>query len=70
MKSIRIDRGLRLKEQPETGHNRWHPDIRPVLEVGPERRSWSRRATRETGKFVRARRSPILPRRIRNPATR
>jgi formamidase len=33
MKSIEIDRRKRLKEQPHTGHNRWHPDIPPILEV-------------------------------------
>ena len=32
---IRIDRGLQLGEEPETGHNRWHPDIKPVAEVDP-----------------------------------
>ena len=31
---IRIDRNKRLKEQPETGHNRWHPDVPPIIEVG------------------------------------
>ena len=31
---VRIDRTKRLKEEPETGHNRWHPDIPPILEVG------------------------------------
>ncbi len=31
---IRIDRTKRLKEQPETGHNRWHPDVPPIIEVG------------------------------------
>ncbi|MGQ4810608.1 Formamidase [Candidatus Entotheonellaceae bacterium PAL068K] len=35
MQSIEIDRGKRLKEQPQTGHNRWHPDIPPILEVDP-----------------------------------
>ena len=35
MKSIEIDRGKRLKEEPHCGHNRWHPDILPVLEVDP-----------------------------------
>jgi formamidase len=35
MKSIEIDRSTRLKEQPHTGHNRWHPDIPPILEVEP-----------------------------------
>ncbi|MCH7787697.1 MAG: acetamidase/formamidase family protein [Chloroflexi bacterium] len=33
MKSIEIDRTKRLKEEPHKGHNRWHPDIPPVLEV-------------------------------------
>ena len=33
MKSIEIDRAKRLKEEPAKGHNRWHPDIPPVLEV-------------------------------------
>ncbi len=36
MKSIEIDRGKRLKEEPAKGHNRWHPDMTPVLEVDPE----------------------------------
>ena len=35
MKSIEIDRNKRLKEEPGKGHNRWHPDIPPVLEVDP-----------------------------------
>ena len=36
MKSIEIDRSRSLKEEPDKGHNRWHPDIPPVLEVEPE----------------------------------
>ncbi|MFI6477885.1 acetamidase/formamidase family protein [Nonomuraea sp. NPDC050663] len=32
---IRIDRALTLAEQPETGHNRWHPDIPPVVRCAP-----------------------------------
>ena len=35
MKSIRIDRRKRLKDEPHIGHNRWHPDIAPALEVNP-----------------------------------
>ncbi len=35
MHSIIIDRTKRLAEEPETGHNRWHPDILPILEVNP-----------------------------------
>ncbi|MCZ6892278.1 MAG: acetamidase/formamidase family protein [Chloroflexi bacterium] len=35
MKGIEIDRSKRLKEEPGKGHNRWHPDIPPALEVEP-----------------------------------
>ena len=35
MKSIEIDRARRLKDEPAKGHNRWHPDVTPVLEVDP-----------------------------------
>jgi formamidase len=34
--TIRIDRTKQLHEEPRTGHNRWHPDIPPVLRVDPE----------------------------------
>ena len=30
---LRIDRTRPLSAQPETGHNRWHPDISPILRV-------------------------------------
>lgn len=33
MKSIEINRSKRLTDDPGKGHNRWHPDITPVLEV-------------------------------------
>lgn len=32
---IEIDRRRRLAEQPTRGHNRWHPEIPPVLRVDP-----------------------------------
>jgi formamidase len=35
MKTVSIDRRKRLREEPHTGHNRWHPDIPPVVEVAP-----------------------------------
>ena len=35
MKSVEIDRSKRLKEEPEKGHNRWHPDIPPIVEADP-----------------------------------
>lgn len=34
MHAIRIERGKPLREQPGCGHNRYHPEIPPVLEVG------------------------------------
>ena len=34
MKVVKIDRDAHLCDEPKTGHNRWHPDIPPVLEVG------------------------------------
>jgi len=34
-REVRIDRARPLSGQPETGHNRWHPDIPPILECGP-----------------------------------
>jgi formamidase len=33
MKSVTIDRRRPLREEPHTGHNRWHPDIPPIIEV-------------------------------------
>ena len=35
MKSVTINRNVQLKDDPGTGHNRWHPDIEPILEVAP-----------------------------------
>lgn len=32
---IHIDPARTLREQPETGHNRWHPDIAPVVRCEP-----------------------------------
>src|SRR5919197_2470084 len=33
MKGISIDRKRHLADEPKTGHNRWHPDIAPIIEV-------------------------------------
>jgi formamidase len=33
MKTVTIDRRRPLREEPQTGHNRWHPDIPPIIEV-------------------------------------
>ncbi|HEY1932081.1 MAG TPA: acetamidase/formamidase family protein [Acetobacteraceae bacterium] len=33
MHAIRIDRGKRLCDEPNCGHNRYHPDIPPVAEI-------------------------------------
>ena len=35
---IRIDRSKRLADQPEVGHNRWHPDIAPIARIHPGER--------------------------------
>ncbi len=35
MRSITVDRGKRLIEQPGKGHNRWHEAIAPVVEIAP-----------------------------------
>jgi formamidase len=32
---LRCEVGVPLADQPELGHNRWHPDIPPAIEVGP-----------------------------------
>jgi formamidase len=32
---VRIDRRKPLRDEPHTGHNRWHPDIPPVLSADP-----------------------------------
>src|SRR5579863_2800740 len=34
MHAIRIDRGKAAAEEPHLGHNRYHPDIAPVVEIG------------------------------------
>lgn len=35
MKRIQIDRNARLRDEPHTGHNRWHPDIAPIASIAP-----------------------------------
>jgi formamidase len=32
---IHIDRGRPLADEPDKGHNRWHPDIKPALRIPP-----------------------------------
>jgi formamidase len=34
MQTIGVDRSKRLAEEPGCGHNRFHPDIEPVIEIG------------------------------------
>ncbi len=57
MHSIRIDRQKRLGEEPGCGHNRFHPDIAPVVEIGE-----GEEVALETRDALDGRRSPILPR--------
>lgn len=35
MKVVTIDRSKHLCDEPHTGHNRWHPDLSPIIEVDP-----------------------------------
>ena len=35
MHTVKIDRTKALHEEPHTGHNRWHPDIPPILSIEP-----------------------------------
>lgn len=35
MKEIKIDRHKMLRDDEQTGHNRWHPDIEPKIAVEP-----------------------------------
>src|SRR5438094_7872267 len=35
MKSIHINRDKMQKDDPGTGHNRWHPDLEPIVDVSP-----------------------------------
>ena len=32
---VRVDRSKTLVEEPTTGHNRWHPDIAPIVRCEP-----------------------------------
>jgi formamidase len=32
---VRVDRSMTLVEEPATGHNRWHPDIPPIVRCEP-----------------------------------
>ena len=32
---IRLDRHLPLFQQADKGHNRWHPDIAPIVRIAP-----------------------------------
>src|ERR1700676_2897159 len=34
MRTIHIDRSKPLAAEAHSGHNRWHPDLAPVVEVG------------------------------------
>jgi formamidase len=33
MKSVTIDRNKHLSEERQSGHNRWHPELQPIVEV-------------------------------------
>ena len=50
MQSIRIYRARPLAHEPHLGHNRFHPDIAPIVEVGEGEEVGWRRATRSTAR--------------------
>jgi len=58
---IRIDQSKTLLEEPATGHNRWHPDIPPVVRCQPgdevvmETRAEQLAQYKERGAFISAR---------------
>ncbi len=35
MTEVRLDPSRSLREQPELGHNRWHPELEPIATVAP-----------------------------------
>src|SRR5438105_1744894 len=44
MHAIRIDRSRPLADEPHLGHNRYHPDIEPVAEIGEDKEiAWQTR---------------------------
>ena len=51
MHAIRIDRARSLCEEPHLGHNRYHPDIEPILEVAPGRAFQVAQGTRATAQI-------------------
>jgi acetamidase/formamidase len=60
MHSIRIDRGRRLAQEPHLGHNRFHPDLVPIAEIGEGEEAALETETHSTASSGRERRSPIL----------
>ena len=32
---VRVDYARTLQQQPDSGHNRWHPDIEPLVRCDP-----------------------------------
>ena len=59
MHAIRIDRTKPLAAEPHCGHNRYHPDIAPVLEVAEGEEVVLETRDGLTGSLVQTRRSPI-----------
>ena len=50
---IRIDKNKTLLEEPATGHNRWHPDIPPVVRCQPGDEVVMETGTPSTGRRAR-----------------
>jgi len=70
MKTVEIDRGKRLRDQPATGHNRFHPDVQPIVTVdGSGRHPSAHRSGLRQGRAPRWRPRDRVPRH-RAPAAR
>ena len=70
MHAIRIDRDKPLAAEPHSGHNRYHPDIAPVVEIGEGEEIHWRRGMRWTARSSRGWSLAISPPLTPAPCTR
>ena len=64
MRAIRIDRAKRLCDDPGCGHNRYHPNIAPLVEIDQGEEIALETRDGVDGQIPPVQRSPILPRSI------
>ena len=70
MHAIRIDRNKPLAEEPHLGHNRYHPDILPVAEVGEGEEIALETRDALDGQIKPGMAGPILPQSSQGPCIR